>query len=329
MGRYVVRRLAQSVLMLFLLSIFLFLLLHLIPGGPEQVLFNPRLGAAQRAALAHKYGLDQSLPLQYAFYMEHLFRGDLDSFNTGRPVLVEIGARLPFTMQLFACALIFAVIIALLLGVVSAVRQYSLVDYSATVGAYFGIAMPIFFIALVLQYLFGIILQPFFVNVFGFNWPIFGLSSPNASSLPPLQFIGDRLLHLVLPTIALSLIFIAGWSRYLRSSMLDTVKQDFIRTARAKGLSSGTIFFRHALRNALIPFVTVVAIDIAGFAGGAVITETVFALPGVGKLFYDSLGARDYPILLTLLLFAAAVVIAFNLIADILYGVLDPRISYS
>jgi peptide/nickel transport system permease protein len=136
-------------------------------------------------------------------------------------------------------------------------------------------------------------------------------------------------MHLTLPTIALSLIFIAGWSRYLRSSMLDTVKQDYIRTARAKGLSSRAVFFRHALRNALIPFVTVVAIDLAGFAGGAVITETVFGLPGIGKLFFDSLGARDYPILLTLLLFAATVVILFNLLADLLYAVLDPRITYS
>jgi peptide/nickel transport system permease protein len=133
----------------------------------------------------------------------------------------------------------------------------------------------------------------------------------------------------MLPTIALSLLFVASWSRYLRSSMLDTVKQDYVRTARAKGLSSRAVFFRHALRNALIPFITVVAIDFAGFAGGAVITETVFGLPGIGKLFYDSLGARDYPVLLTLLLFAATMVVTFNLLADLFYGVLDPRISYS
>ncbi len=329
MGRYIVRRLAQAVLMLFLLSMVLFLLLYLIPGGPQAVLFNPHLGKAARDALAAKYGLNQPLPLQYLNYMQHLFQGDLASFNTGRPVQVEIGARLPYTLQLFALSLTFAVIIALLLGVISAVRQYSITDYAATIGAYFGIAMPVFFIALVLQYLFGVILQPFFNTVMGSSWPIFGISSPDADSYPFFWLVWDRLVHLTLPTVALSLIFIAGWSRYLRSSMLDTVKQDFIRTARAKGLRSRAVFFHHALRNALIPFITVVAIDLAGFAGGAVITETVFGLPGIGKLFYDSLGARDYPILLTLLLFSAAMVILFNLLADLFYAVLDPRISYS
>lgn len=329
MGRYIIRRLAQAGLMLFILSIALFLLLYLLPGGPQAVLFNPRLGRAARAALAEKYGLNQPLPLQYVSYMQHLFQGNLDSFNTGRPVLLEIGDRLPYTLQLFALALTFAVIIALLLGVISAIRQYSITDYVATIGAYFGIAMPVFFIALVLQYLFGVILQPFFLTVMGSNWPIFGISSPNADNLSPFQLVGDRLIHLTLPTIALSLVFIAAWSRYLRSSMLDTVRQDYIRTARAKGLSNRVVFFRHALRNALIPFITVVAIDFAGLAGGAVITETVFGLPGIGKLFFDSLAARDFPVLLTLMLFAAMVVVLFNLIADLLYGVLDPRITYS
>lgn len=329
MGRYIIRRLVQAVVMLFLLSIAFFLLLYMIPGGPQAVLFNPRLGRAARDALADKYGLNRPLPLQYVSYMQHLFAGDLDSFNTGRPVQLEIGDRLPYTLQLFALALTFAVIVALLLGVVAAIRQYSLTDYVTTIGAYFGIAMPVFFIALVLQYLFGVILRPFFLTVLGTNWPIFGVSSSNADSLSPIQFIGDRLMHFTLPTIALSMIFIASWSRYLRSSMLDTVKQDYIRTARAKGLSNRAVFFRHALRNALIPFITVVAIDFAGIAGGAVITETVFGLPGIGKLFFDSLSARDYPILLTLLLFAATVVIFFNLLADLLYAVLDPRITYS
>ncbi len=329
MGRYIVRRLAQAALMLFLLSIALFLLLYLIPGGPQAVLFNPRLGGAARAALAEKYGLNQPLPLQYVSYMQHLFQGSLDSFNTGRPVLLEIGDRLPYTLQLFALSLTVAVILALLLGVIAAIRQYSFTDYAATILAYLGIAMPIFFTALVLQYLFGVILQSFFVTVTGSPWPIFGISSPSADTYTPLQFIADRLQHLVLPTIALALLFVASWSRYLRSGMLDTVKQDYVRTARAKGLSGRVVFFRHALRNALIPFVTVVAIDFAGFAGGAVITETVFGLPGIGKLFFDSLGARDYPVLLTLLLFAATMVVFFNLLADLLYGVLDPRISYS
>lgn len=329
MGRYIVRRLAQALLMLFVLSMVLFALLYLIPGGPQAVLFNPHLNGAARAALAHKYGLDKPLPVQYVLFMQNLFSGTLDSFNTGRPVQLEIGSRLPYTIQLFALSLTFAVIIALLLGVVSAIRQYSVTDYAATIAAYFGIAMPIFFIALVLQNLFGVILQPFFITTMGQAWPIFGISSPDADSYGFFQLVGDRIIHLILPTFALSLVFIASWSRYLRSSMLDTVKQDYIRTARAKGLSGRAVFFKHALRNALMPFITVVAIDVAGFASGAVITESVFGLPGIGKLFLDSLSARDYPVLLTLLLFAALIVVLFNLIADVLYGILDPRISYS
>jgi peptide/nickel transport system permease protein len=328
MGRYIIRRLLQAVLLLFLLSIFLFVMLHLLPGGPQQVLFNPRLSKAARAALAAKYGVDKPLPVQYLFYMQHLLQGDLTSFGTGQPVFSEIGDRLPYTLQLFAAALGFALVVALLLGVIAAVRQYSVTDYTVTVLSYFGIAMPVFFFALILQKLFGVILRPYF-NSLGFNWPIFGLTAVDTTGFTPLDYITSRLFHLILPTLVLSLLFIAQWSRYLRSSMLDTVKQDYIRTARAKGLGGSAVFFRHALRNALIPFVTVVALDFAGFAGGAVITETKFALPGIGKLFFDSLSLRDYPILLTMLLFAAMVVVLFNLIADLLYGVLDPRISYS
>ena len=333
MGRYIVRRLLQAVLLLFLLSIGLFVLLHLLPGGPEAVLFNPRLSGAARLALAVKYGLRYPdgtmvpLPLQYLFYVQHLFQGDLTSITTNQPVLSEIGDRLPATLELFGAALGFAVVAALLLGVLSAVRQYSLLDYVVTVLSYFGIAMPIFFLGFILQQALGIQARPFFCQFVCI--PTFGRTSPDTSGFTQLQIIGDYLVHLILPATALSLLFIAQWSRYLRSSMLDTVRQDYIRTARAKGLSGRTVFFRHALRNALIPFITVVALDFAGAAGGAVITETIFAWPGIGRLFYDSLTTRDYPILLTMLLFAAAVVILFNLAADLFYAVLDPRIRYS
>jgi peptide/nickel transport system permease protein len=220
-------------------------------------------------------------------------------------------------------------VVAIIFGVLSAVRQYSFVDYLLTTFSYLGISMPIFWFGFVLQELFGVRLLPFFFNVFNFRWPIFGRVAPDTTGFTQTQIIGSYAIHLVLPTIVLSLLFIASWSRYLRSSMLDTVKQDYIRTARAKGVSPRATFFQHALRNALIPFVTVVAVDFGGIFSGAVITETVFAWPGMGLLFFDALNDRNYPILLAMLLIAATSVIMFNLIADVLYGVIDPRIRYS
>ena len=321
MRRYVIRRLLQAVLLLFLLSIGLFLLIHAIPGGPERVFFAPRMTLEERQALVHKYGLDRPLYVQYLSWLTGVLHGDLGtSISDLQPVSSDIVSRLPATLELFLSAISFALVIAVLFGVIAAVRQYSVTDYTLTTFSYFGISMPIFWFGLILQQIFGVRLHLL---------PIFGRVSPDTTGFTPLDIFMDYLVHLILPTIVLSLLFIAQWSRYLRSSMLDTVKQDYVRTARSKGLSSRSVFFRHALRNALIPFVTVVAIDFGGIASGAVITETVFAWPGIGLLFLDSLDDRNYPVLLALLLIGATSVITFNLIADILYGVIDPRIRYS
>ncbi len=321
MRRYIIRRLLQAVLILFILSIAMFLMIHAIPGGPERVFLAPHETLAERQAIIHNYGLDQPLPVQYLRWLTGVLHGDLGtSFADFQPVSSDILSRFPATLELFAAALGFALVVALLFGVLSAVRQYSITDYSITIFAYLGISMPVFWFALILQLFFGV----------GLHWlPVFGQYSAYRDGFTSLDYLLDYLVHLILPTIVLSLLFIANWSRYLRSSMLDTVKQDYIRTARAKGLSSRTVFFRHALRNALIPFITVVAIDFGGIAGGAVITETIFAWPGVGYLFYNALTDRDYPILLAMLMIGAASVITFNLIADVLYGVVDPRIRYS
>ncbi|HEV7127889.1 MAG TPA: ABC transporter permease [Ktedonobacterales bacterium] len=321
MRRYVIRRLLQAVVMMFLLSVGLFALIHAIPGGPQNVFLAPHMTAAEKQAMIHNYGLDRPLPIQYLSWLTGILHGNLGiSINDNQTVASDIFSRFPATLELFASALAFALIIALLAGVLSAVRQYSITDYSITTLAYFGISMPIFWFGLILQQIFGVQLHLL---------PVFGNVSYNTSGFTPLDSFADYGIHLILPTIVLSLLFIAGWSRYLRSSMLDTVKQDYVRTARAKGVSSTRIFFQHALRNALIPFITVVAIDFGGVASGAVITETVFAWPGIGYFFYDSLNDRDYPVLLALLLIGAASVIIFNLIADVLYGVVDPRIRYS
>lgn len=321
MRRYVVRRLLQAVLILFILSIALFALIHAIPGGPERVFLAPHQTEAARQALIHKYGLDKSVPQQYLTWLGGLLRGDLGtSFTDNQPVASDIASRFPATFELFVAALGFALIVSIIFGVVAAVRQYSLTDYVLTILSYIGISLPIFWFALIVQQVFGVQLQML---------PIFGQQSPDTTGFTPVDHIADFGVHLLLPAFVLSILFIAGWTRYLRSSMLDTVKQDYIRTARSKGLSSVRIFFRHALRNALIPFITVVAIDFGGITSGALITETIFAWPGIGYFFYDALNDRDYPVLIALLLLAAVGVITFNLIADILYAVVDPRIRYS
>jgi len=321
MRRYVIRRLIQAVFILFLLSIGLFALIHAIPGGPERVFLSPHQTEAARKAIIHNLGLDQPLPIQYWNWLTGVLHGNFGiSFTDNQPVVSDIFARFPATLELFVASLSLALVVSIIFGVVAAVRQYSLTDYTLTILSYLGISLPVFWFALILQTIFGVQLRVL---------PVFGQSSPVTTGFSVFDHFEDYAIHLILPAIVLSILFIAGWSRYLRSSMLDTVKQDYVRTARAKGLSPRVVFFRHALRNALIPFITVVAIDFGGIASGAVITETVFAWPGIGYLFYDALNDRDYPILMAMLLLAAAFVILFNLIADILYGVVDPRIRYS
>lgn len=321
MRRYVIRRLLQAVILLAIMSVLFFLLIHAIPGGPERLFFSPHQTAAERHQIVVNLGLDQPLYVQYLKWVEGLLHGDLGrSFDSQQPVTTEIAARIPATLELLLTSLCVALVLAILLGVFSAVRQYSIGDYVITIFAYFGISMPVFWFALVLQTVFG-------VNL---HWmPIYGRYSLVRDGFSPTDYILDYLIHLVLPTIVLSLLFIAGWSRYLRSSMLDVIKQDYIRTARAKGLGSRVVLFRHALRNALIPLITVVTLAFGGIFSGAVITETVFAWPGLGSRFLDALGARDYPVMLAMLLLSSAAIIVANLVADVLYAVTDPRIRYS
>ncbi len=320
MGRYVIRRLLQAIPLLLLTTIFMFALIHLMPGGPDQVIFNPRLSAAVRAAMRLRFGLDDSIPIQYLKWLKNALTGDFGfSFATNQPVLQILQVRLPATLELFVAALSFALVVAILLGVIAGVRQGSFLDYILTTVSYFGISMPIFLFALAAQFIFGVLL----------HWlPTSGMQTLGYNLSPFDAFI-DGFQHLILPMMVLSITFIAAWSRYLRSTMIDVVKQDYMRTARAKGVSTTGILFRHALRNALIPLVTVVALDFGAVAGGATITEGIFAWPGMGLLFFQSLSARDYPVLLAMLTLSAFFVIAFNLIADILYAVLDPRIRYS
>jgi len=320
MGRYIIRRLLQAIPLLLLLSVFMFTLIHLLPGGPDQVLFNPHLSAAGRAALRAHFGLDDPVPIQYLKWLTRALTGDFGfSFANNLPVSYILSQRFPATLQLFVTAFALALVLAIVLGVVSAVRQGTTTDYSLTVVSYFGIAMPAFLVGLFLQYIFGVWLHVL---------PTSGTETLGYTLAPADAFV-DHVEHLILPMLTLATLSIAGWSRYMRSSMIEVVKQDYIRTARAKGVSTVTLLARHALRNAVIPLITVVAIDFGSIAGGATITEGVFAWPGMGSLFFSSLQVRDYPVLLAILLLGGFFVILFNLIADILYAVMDPRIRYA
>lgn len=320
MGRYIIRRLLQAIPLLLLVSIVVFTLIHLIPGGAEAVFLNPKLTGAARQAIRHNLGLDQPVYIQYLLWIKGAVTGNFgNSFVDGQTVISDVGARVGPTIELFGSALLFALILAIPLGVTSAVRQYSIVDYTITFFSYFGISMPIFFFAIIMQEIFAAKL----------GWlPDFGRSS-DAVYASPFDYFIDYVLHLILPMIVLSLAFMAGWSRYMRASMLDVKRQDYMRTARSKGLGPVAILARHGLRNALIPVLTVVALDFGAIAGGAAVTETIFAWPGLGSFFIQSLTGRDYPVLMAMLLMSAVVVIFFNLLADVLYGVLDPRIRYS
>ena len=320
MGRYIIRRLSQALLLLALLSVGMFALIHLLPGGPEQVIFNPRLSAAGRAALRARFGLDQPVYVQYFKWLGNALIGNFGfSFADNQPVSDVLVERFPATLELFSTSLALALIIAIVLGVLSAVRQRSITDYTLTTLSYFGISMPIFLFGLLAQNIFGVYL----------HWLPTSGTATLGYTFDPFNAFLDHLQHLILPMIVLAITFIAAWSRYMRSSMIEVVKQDYMRTARAKGVAPVPLLVHHALRNAIIPLVTVVAIDFGQVAGGAAITEGIFAWHGMGLLFIDSLDTRDYPVLLAILMIGGVFVVVFNLLADILYAVIDPRIRYS
>lgn len=322
MGRYVVRRLLQAVPLLIAVSAITFGLLQMAPGGPLAIGENPsgeRATAEQLDRLRQRYGLDDPLPVQYLRWAGDLVRGDWGvSFNAGRPVLDLIVERLPATLLLTGSALVLTLLLAIPIGIISAVRQYSLFDYLATGLAFVGLATPGFWLALMLLFAFS----------FSLGWlPSSGLNDLR-ESYTGWAAIGDRMVHLVLPVTVLALTSAAGLSRYIRAAMLDVLSQDYLRTARAKGLRERTVIARHALKNAALPIVTLLALEIPELFLGAVVVESIFALPGMGRLFIQSAEVRDYPVLMGILLIAAVLVVLANLLADVLYSRLDPRISY-
>ena len=316
MTTYIARRILQALPLLLVISVALFALLQLIPGGPAQVASSSHMSAEARHAMIVDLGLDKPWYIQYVKWLWGTLHLDLGStFTDGQPVATVIGDRLPATVQLLGTAFLIAFICAIPLGIVASVKQYSILDYILTVLSYIGISMPVFWFAEML--ILALAVQH--------SW--FPTGGQVTEGVP--TTLWDQIHHMILPAIVLSLNFIAAWSRYLRSSMLEVLHQDYLRTARAKGVSRATIVIRHAFRNALIPLVTVVALDVGTIFGGAVITETIFAWPGLGQLFYSSLEARDYPVLMAMMELSAVTIVACNIIADIIYGLLDPRIRYT
>ncbi len=318
MGPYAIRRSLQAIPLLLGIAALSFLFMQLAPGGPLALMaHNPHMTQAQLNNIKANLGLDKPGIVQFALWLGGLLHGDWGySYVDGRPVLQVILERLPATAELMGAGFMIAFCVAIPIGLLAAVRQYSVFDYTTTFFSFFALSMPVFW--------FGLMLQLFFAVRLGIL-PSAGLSTAQASVVTP----GDALRHLVLPAFALGITSIAGWSRYMRSSMLEVIRQDYVRTARAKGLASPAVVLKHVARNALIPLVTVMALDIPAYFVGAVVIEDVFSWPGMGRLFVSALETRDYPVDMGLLVIAAALIIVGNLVADLAYGWLDPRVTYA
>lgn len=303
------------------ITIVCFVVIHLAPGSPIdlQTDLNPRVSAEAKARLQSMYDLDKPIYTQYLLWVGRLATLDLgQSFSTDhRPVMDKIAERIPITIIINVLSMILIILIAIPIGVLSAVRQNSLFDKVTAVIVFIGFAVPTFWLALLLMILFGVDL----------GWlPISGIRSLNYEYLSPLAAAVDLLKHLILPVLLSAFGGLAGLSRYMRSNMLEVIRQDYITTARAKGLSERVVIYKHALRNALLPVITILGLSIPGLIGGSVIFETIFAIPGMGQLFYMSVMSRDYPVVMGILFIGAVLTLIGNLVADISYAVADPRI---
>ncbi len=344
MTTYILRRLIQTVGLLFLLSVILFTLVNVAPGGPITAYAGRRPRPERIEQLKRQFGLDQPLPLQYVYWLvgndwtkidsdgdgvkdeaglrKGILRGDFGlSYRTRKSVLIEISSRLPNTIYLMSITMLVALAIAIPLGIYSAIKQYSLFDFFATTFSFAGQAIPEFWLGLLLIIIFYAWLKN----------PVTGeplLPAGGISSLDGRFSLSDRLAHLVLPVLTGTLGWVAWYSRFLRSSLLEILPLNYLKAARARGLTERNVIFKHALSNALIPIVTLLALDLPYIFTGAVLVETIFAWPGMGRLYYQSAVDRDYPLLLAVLIIGAAFIILCNLIADVLYAYLDPRVRY-
>jgi peptide/nickel transport system permease protein len=310
---YILRRVGQGIVLLWVVSVVVFVIIHAAPGGPA-LLVNPDVDPAMAREMEQMLGLDQPIPVQYARWLGNAMRGNFGrSYQHSVPTLELVSGRAPNTLLLSGTALVLAVLLAVPLGTLSAVYRYTVVDYAATIAAFCGVSMPVFWLAILLIILFSVTL----------GW------LPSAGMLTvgvPFSW-GDLVRHLAMPAVVLATFPLAQLTRYVRASMVDVLTQDYIRTARAKGLPELALLGRHALRNALIPMVTVLGVLTPRLLGGAVVTETIFAWPGLGRLAVEAAITRDYPVIMGATLMVSALVIVCNLVTDLLYVVIDPRIS--
>ena len=320
MTAYIVRRLLALVPVLLWITVISFGIMHLAPGKPTDAAmqFNPKVSLEARQRMEKLYGLDQPLQVQYVSWLRRIARLDFGrSFLDDRSVTQKIVERLPITVTINLWSLALVLSIAVPLGVVAAVRPEGLFDRLTTVLVFIGYSMPSFWLALLCMALFGVTLR----------WlPISGIHSLDHDSFGLLRQWLDTAWHLLLPVGITAFGGLAGLSRYMRSSMVDVLSQDYIRTARAKGLSERRVLFHHGLRNALLPLITILGLSLPDLIGGSVIAETIFSIPGMGRLFYDAVMARDYPVVMALVTIGAILTMLGNLLADLAYAYADPRI---
>ncbi len=328
MGAYVLAFLRRALVKLvwvgviFLgITVISFAVIHLAPGSPTdlQTTMNPLAGAEAKARLEKLYGLDQPLHVQYWNWVSRLARFDFGQSMSGdhRPVWDKIKERLPLTFGMNIVSLILTLCITIPIGVAAAYKQNGLFDRASTVFVFIGFAMPSFWLALLLMYAFGIL------------WPVLPISGLTSLDFESYSLWGktvDLTRHLAMPIFIYTFGSLAGMSRFMRASMLEVLRQDYILTARAKGLPTRTVIFKHALRNALMPVITILGLSIPGLIGGSVIIESIYALPGLGQLFYQSVMARDYPLIMGNLVLGAILTLAGNLLADVGYALADPRV---
>ena len=332
---YSLRRLLQIVPTLLIVSFILFFGMQAVPGGPLAAFaFNSRMSEAAKLAIVHRWGLDQPIYIQYFKWLISMLSGDWQtSFFLNRPVKEIILQKLPATLILMLTAYIIQEAIALPAGMLAALRRYSLFDQFVTFFSYVGYSMPTFWLGLMMLLVFAVQFSVL---------PVAGIIDIRVAGAPfltpdynawflahPLTGLLDIGSHVVLPATTIAIVGIAGDSRFMRASMLDTIHQDYIRTAKAKGLSDRVVVLKHALRNALLPVITNIALNLPALFSGAVVTEAIFSWPGMGQLFFQALSAYDYPLLMGILFVSACLVVFFNFVADIAYAVVDPRISYA
>jgi peptide/nickel transport system permease protein len=331
MLNFVIKRLFHLIIILAGVTILVFLMLRFIPGDPAEIMIGETATAEDTQKVRTKMGLDRSYPVQYLLYIKNLLRGDLGvSFSSGSPVSQEIYYRLPATVELGLAALFIAALVGIAAGVISSVRRYSFYDYASMFLSLIGVSIPVFWLGLMLIYFFSVKFP--FLPMMNRLSPgldiefLTGLLLIDTLLKGNFKLFMDALWHLLLPAVTLATVPMALVTRISRSSMLEVLNRDYVRTARAKGLTEFVVILRHALRNALFPVVTVLGLNLGLLLGGAVLTETVFAWPGLGRFVVSSIMARDYPAVQGCILVFSTLMVLINLLVDILYFYLDPRI---